>query len=43
MDERIDTSEIPVITDFSKARPNQYAEKIKNMVFQKQYIIALPM
>jgi hypothetical protein len=27
--EFIDTSDIPEITDFSKARPNPYAEKIK--------------
>jgi len=25
----VDTSDIPEITDFSKARPNPYAEKIK--------------
>jgi len=29
VDERIDTSDIPEITDFSKARPNPYAERIK--------------
>ena len=28
-DEKIDTSDIPEITDFSNARPNPYAEKIK--------------
>ena len=27
--ENIDTSDIPEITDFSKARPNPYAEKIR--------------
>ena len=27
--EKIDTSDIPEITDFSKARPNPYAEKIR--------------
>ena len=29
IDEKIDTSDIPEITDFSKARPNPYAEKIR--------------
>ena len=29
MIERVNTSDIPEITDFSKARPNPYAEKIK--------------
>ena len=29
MNEIIDTSDIPEITDFSKARPNPYAEKIR--------------
>ena len=29
MVERINTSDIPEIIDFSKARPNPYAEKIK--------------
>ena len=28
VDERIDTSDIPEITDFSGARPNPYAERI---------------
>jgi len=27
--DRIDTSDIPEITDFSNARPNPYAEKIR--------------
>ena len=27
--ENIDTTDIPEITDFSKARPNPYAEKIR--------------
>jgi len=27
--DKIDTSDIPEITDFSSARPNPYAEKIK--------------
>jgi hypothetical protein len=27
--EKIDTSDIPEITDFSSARPNPYAEKIR--------------
>jgi len=29
----IDTSDIPEITDFSKARPNPYAEKIRKHGF----------
>jgi len=29
INKKIDTSDIPEITDFSNARPNPYAEKIK--------------